>query len=930
MGIIAQDGFSGEGSNVNLSSHVPDTTGTSWVEEEITGIRFYQVYSASNNIGSNSGEASQRVIDTVRPNPTSPEYDVYFTCATLPNDSTSPYWLIGRFTNITNMYGAGTYRSNAANDKQLYKKVAGVSTQLAQTDTGLSTGDIFKFQIKDATKKLFKGVTEQLSSTDNTLTSVGRAGIALGNVFGSGGKNAAGRFDNFKVDQTGAQIISIGSAFEVDAAQILGGTALNFVKTMEIIDWGAAIRNEAPAITLSKNQTKANCIIFPTESNQDNSIDVDTYNADFFFDPAQTRDVKVLRGPAADGFFYPNAAVVEVDPNKVTVRQGTFTISGGSSFVDADIGATVVTGKTFLIFSHRYTGGTNRGLYYQVAGKLLDVSGNATQIRFQRGGTDGEVAGHWFLAESLGNEFSVQHIEVIIPGASASADSSAFTQVQRNKTLLIASSYTDETRANYDSSYAVCPYLIAGATPNYITVERSGSPSGVTVTTWIEVISFLGEESVLDGVVSTIDQDTFVDMTGVPQGRSMPWSVVGRSPSMQNVIGQQGYIHVSYAKLYFDGNNLHIQRKGTVQTPAKVSWQIVEFSLVGPIVVGQVGERDEAQAIAVPKTIDLNQTTESDFAQSVSRPHLVILGQPTETDTVQIIAWAPKQRMVDQAIESDLAQIMERSKTGAVVQIAETDLAQTIARIKAGTLGQAVETDLAQTIARIKAGTLGQAVETDLAQAIARLKTRAIGQVTEIDVAQALTHQKLSLIAQVVESDSAQALGHLKTLAILQAVDTDLAQAIGRIKIAALGQITETDLAQAITEAGGGVVLMDQAVETDLAQAIARLKTRAIGQVTEIDVAQTLTHRKLSLIAQVVESDSAQALGHLKTLAILQALETDMAQAITAPGGLQPAVILLANFTLAIPKLGNVSVSIPELGGISAGIPKLKSVTLVH
>ncbi len=86
--------------------------------------------------------------------------------------------LIARFTDTSNYYGAGTYGPGSSADLKIFKKVAGVVTELATSgDDDTTNGDAFKFEIKDATKKLFREATEKLSTTDNALTFAGRTGM---------------------------------------------------------------------------------------------------------------------------------------------------------------------------------------------------------------------------------------------------------------------------------------------------------------------------------------------------------------------------------------------------------------------------------------------------------------------------------------------------------------------------------------------------------------------------------------------------------------------------------------------------------------------------------------------------------------------------------------------------------------------------------
>jgi hypothetical protein len=108
-----------------------------------------------------------------------------------------------RMSDADNGYYAEWYPTADAsdNDTNLYKVVAGTRTQLATVDTGLANGDVFKLQMRDASKKLFKNGVQLLSSSDNTHTSAGEAGISAGkyNANAVGNMNSTWRFDDYGV-----------------------------------------------------------------------------------------------------------------------------------------------------------------------------------------------------------------------------------------------------------------------------------------------------------------------------------------------------------------------------------------------------------------------------------------------------------------------------------------------------------------------------------------------------------------------------------------------------------------------------------------------------------------------------------------------------------------------------------------------------------
>lgn len=134
-----------------------------------------------------------------------------------------------------------------------------------------------------------------------------------------------------------------------------------------------------------------------------------------------------------------------------------------------------------------------------------------------------------------------------------------------------------------------------------------------------------------------------------------------------------------------------------------------------------------------------------------------------------------------------------------VGQAVETDVAQPIGKTKSKAIGQAVSSEIAQPIGVLKSRTIGQAVSIEQAQAIAKAKTKTLGQAVSTEIAQPITKGAVSIpIGQAVSTEIAQPIGEAKAKTIGQAVETDIAQPIGRAKSKVLGQAISTEIAQAI------------------------------------------------------------------------------------------------------------------------------------
>lgn len=175
-----------EASNTNLDSHSPDT-GTGWTLAEQTGATVLRVGGGDGWVEASADESSDRLLYTADDQPTGVEYDVRSEINITGGFGTDhAAFLLGRYADTSNYYTAGKYTNSASPDKILAKKVAGVHTELGNANVG--EADKMKFEIKDATKKVFTGsdwasLTENISSTDNALASKGKGGLGLGNVW---------------------------------------------------------------------------------------------------------------------------------------------------------------------------------------------------------------------------------------------------------------------------------------------------------------------------------------------------------------------------------------------------------------------------------------------------------------------------------------------------------------------------------------------------------------------------------------------------------------------------------------------------------------------------------------------------------------------------------------------------------------------------
>ncbi len=205
MTIRVSDTFS-VGVDTNLDVHTPTPTGDGWTEEVRTGNRYQRIRTADDYSQSNAGENSDRHIYTAQPNCSGAEYDVEAQLVGVPAGAGTddPWFLVARLTGTGDYYSAGVYDNAPAADKKIFKTVGGTPTELASgaMSAEIADNDILMFEVRDATKKLYKNAGEELSTSNNDITASGRAGFGLGNAWVSTDDIVnAWDTDNFELDE---------------------------------------------------------------------------------------------------------------------------------------------------------------------------------------------------------------------------------------------------------------------------------------------------------------------------------------------------------------------------------------------------------------------------------------------------------------------------------------------------------------------------------------------------------------------------------------------------------------------------------------------------------------------------------------------------------------------------------------------------------
>lgn len=123
------------------------------------------------------GWSNSGIIYSLDCSPSSADYWVETVVGEGPINS-SPFYIMGRLTDVDNFYAV---RISTGTDKvKLYKKVSGSFTLLDSGTTSLTSGDTIKLEMIGTNIKVYINGTEEISSTDSSLSSVGKPALGHG------------------------------------------------------------------------------------------------------------------------------------------------------------------------------------------------------------------------------------------------------------------------------------------------------------------------------------------------------------------------------------------------------------------------------------------------------------------------------------------------------------------------------------------------------------------------------------------------------------------------------------------------------------------------------------------------------------------------------------------------------------------------------
>ncbi len=204
---VVEDDFT-RSTDANLVDHIATITGGQWTLFEETGTAFLRIRQVNDSVTSNAVHTSDRAMYASSPDPTEADVDVVVTVRDNGIGSgDDPGGVFARATDTDNYYAVGTYRDSSNPDKRLIKKVGGVVTELSTANTGLSSGDRLKLEVRGSSIAVYHDTgagfgAAIMSATDSDLPSAGKAGIWMGNVLvGSNDISPSFVIDDYKLEE---------------------------------------------------------------------------------------------------------------------------------------------------------------------------------------------------------------------------------------------------------------------------------------------------------------------------------------------------------------------------------------------------------------------------------------------------------------------------------------------------------------------------------------------------------------------------------------------------------------------------------------------------------------------------------------------------------------------------------------------------------
>lgn len=221
--------------------------------------------------------------------------------------------------------------------------------------------------------------------------------------------------------------------------------------------------NSAVSYNLTKGQDTANCVPFATLYASVGSAQGYELYPDIYFESGPK--VTAQRSWTT-GTLYLKIYVVEFNPNKVKVQQGTVNFDTGNYSASSPKQPALQSDRSAIVCYYRQIGSS---LWWD-ASEVMIYSIDDGTINFYRNAKI-EMSGHWYVFEALNDEFVVQSYDTTWQASPAFPFDHTITEVDMGRTMLLA---------NYRSSCledsardAVTAYLLNSTTVRYDSYDHT-------------------------------------------------------------------------------------------------------------------------------------------------------------------------------------------------------------------------------------------------------------------------------------------------------------------------------------------------------------------------------------------------------------------------------------------------------------------------
>lgn len=322
-------------------------------------------------------------------------------------------------------------------------------------------------------------------------------------------------------------------------------------------------------LNLTKGQVVANCVPFITLEYSADDSDAAAWHVDVYF-PNSTQ-IRIERSRAL-GNIAGYVAVVEFDPNRVKVQQGSFTClddAAGPQNTVVPLAETIDSSKAAVVAHHRTS--------------LIDIDNwedhslqfglsNTNFSAYRSEGDATALYGHYYVFESLTGNFSVQQVNLAFTGVDTFKSGTISNPVNVNKSFVVTGVYTTEPTDNMYSSTFYAK-LVNSTT---VSAERIGTASYTTMRFF--VVEFHDDTVVHHGDINfgsgNIQEDYFIPAVDLDYAAFINTVVLGTMKST----GTDSAVRESHFEgILQSSTNVRVIRNQSGVTRAG-RYQVVEFA----------------------------------------------------------------------------------------------------------------------------------------------------------------------------------------------------------------------------------------------------------------------------------------------------------------------------------------------------------------